>query len=104
MGIEQINQAIMQVDTAVQMNASLVEEAPAAATSMTDQATGLTHAVAIFQVVDGQAIEGAPSAGVQAPARQRQKIASKQTGNRVAISSGRAPHISAAEAAEWQEV
>ena len=33
-GIEQINKAITQMDTVVQMNASLVEEATAAATSM----------------------------------------------------------------------
>ena len=49
-GIEQINKAITQMDTVVQMNASLVEEATAAATSMADQATGLARAVAQFRV------------------------------------------------------
>ena len=45
-GIDQINKAITQMDTVVQMNASLVEEATAAATSMASQATGLAHSVA----------------------------------------------------------
>ena len=49
-GIEQINKAITQMDTVVQMNASLVEEATAAATSMAGQATGLARSVAQFRV------------------------------------------------------
>jgi X-X-X-Leu-X-X-Gly heptad repeat protein len=49
-GIEQINKAITQMDTVVQMNASLVEEATAAATSMAHQATALARSVAQFQV------------------------------------------------------
>jgi methyl-accepting chemotaxis protein len=49
-GIEQINKAITQMDTVVQMNASLVEEATAAATSMASQASELAHSVAQFQV------------------------------------------------------
>jgi methyl-accepting chemotaxis protein len=51
-GIEQINRAITQMDTVVQMNASLVEEATAAATSMASQAKGLDHSVAQFRVSD----------------------------------------------------
>ena len=49
-GIEQINRAITQMDTVVQMNASLVEQATAAATSMASQATGLARSVAQFRV------------------------------------------------------
>jgi methyl-accepting chemotaxis protein len=52
-GVEQINKAITQMDTVVQMNASLVEEATAAATSMAHQATGLARAVAQFRIEDG---------------------------------------------------
>ena len=51
-GIEQINKAITQMDTVVQMNASLVEEATAAATSMANQAAGLARSVAQFRVID----------------------------------------------------
>ncbi len=65
-GIEQINKAITQMDNVVQMNASLVEEATAAATSMASQATGLARAVAQFRVEEEAA--GAMPAAVAAPA------------------------------------
>ena len=64
-GIDQINKAITQMDHVVQMNASLVEQATAAATSMAEQATGLTHAVAQFRV-DESAV-GAASAPAGTP-------------------------------------
>ena len=60
-GIDQINKAITQMDHVVQMNASLVEQATAAATSMAEQATGLAHVVAQFRVVEG-AVAPAPAA------------------------------------------
>ena len=60
-GIDQINKAITQMDHVVQMNASIVEQATAAATSMAEQATGLAHVVAQFRVVEG-AVAPAPAA------------------------------------------
>ena len=51
-GIEQINKAIAQMDQVVQMNASLVEEATAAASSMASQAEDLARSVARFRVSD----------------------------------------------------
>jgi methyl-accepting chemotaxis protein len=51
-GIEQINQAIAQMDEVTQQNAALVEEAAAAAESMQDQATNLTQVVSIFKLRD----------------------------------------------------
>jgi methyl-accepting chemotaxis protein len=59
-GIDQINKAITQMDHVVQMNASIVEEATAAATSMAEQATGLAHAVAQFRVDETGARPEAP--------------------------------------------
>ncbi len=47
-GIEQVNQAIAQMDQVTQQNAALVEEAAAAAESMKDQAGALSQAVAAF--------------------------------------------------------
>jgi methyl-accepting chemotaxis protein len=41
-GIEQVNQAIGQMDQVTQQNAALVEEAAAAAASLHDQADALT--------------------------------------------------------------
>ena len=53
-GIEQVNQAIVQMDEVTQQNAALVEEAAAAAESMQDQAEDLMHAVSTFKVVGGK--------------------------------------------------
>jgi methyl-accepting chemotaxis protein len=49
-GIEQINQAIAQMDRVTQQNAALVEEAAAAAESMQQQAHGLSQTVSLFQL------------------------------------------------------
>ena len=49
-GIEQVNQAIVQMDEVTQQNAALVEEAAAAASSMQDQAANLAEAVSVFRL------------------------------------------------------
>ncbi|HWZ47797.1 MAG TPA: methyl-accepting chemotaxis protein [Herbaspirillum sp.] len=57
-GIEQVNQAVSQMDQVTQQNAALVEQATAAAQAMADQAQALREAVAVFNVGDS----GAPIA------------------------------------------
>jgi methyl-accepting chemotaxis protein len=49
-GIEQINQAIIQMDDVTQQNASLVEEAAAAAESLKNQAANLAQVVSVFKL------------------------------------------------------
>ncbi|MDB5904910.1 MAG: domain:Bacterial chemotaxis sensory transducer, partial [Betaproteobacteria bacterium] len=49
-GIEQVNQAVIQMDRMTQQNAALVEEAAAAAESMHQQANRLSDAVAVFEL------------------------------------------------------
>ena len=49
-GIEQVNQAIMQMDDVTQHNAALVEEAAAAAESLLDQAGSLVKVVNTFKL------------------------------------------------------
>jgi methyl-accepting chemotaxis protein len=49
-GIEQVNQAIGQMDQVTQQNAALVEEAAAAAASMQDQAGKLAEVVSVFRL------------------------------------------------------
>jgi methyl-accepting chemotaxis protein len=49
-GIEQVNQAVGQMDQVTQQNAVLVEEASAAAHSMAEQAHSLREAVSVFRV------------------------------------------------------
>ncbi|WP_318356784.1 methyl-accepting chemotaxis protein [Enterobacter sp.] len=49
-GIEQVSQAITEMDNVTQQNASLVEEASAAASSLEEQAARLTEAVGTFRL------------------------------------------------------
>jgi methyl-accepting chemotaxis protein len=49
-GIDQINQAITQLDSATQQNAALVEEAAAAADSLTAHAGRMVDAVSVFKL------------------------------------------------------
>ncbi|WP_082616668.1 methyl-accepting chemotaxis protein [Massilia sp. Root418] len=65
-GIEQVNQAIAQMDSVTQQNAALVEEATAASQSMRVQAGGLESLVSIF-TLDGGAAPSARRALAVAP-------------------------------------
>ncbi|MEO5932870.1 MAG: methyl-accepting chemotaxis protein, partial [Duganella sp.] len=49
-GIEQVNQAVIQMDQVTQQNAALVEQAAAAAASLSDQADDLRAIVSVFKV------------------------------------------------------
>ena len=57
-GIDQVNEAIAQMDQVTQQNAALVEEAAAAAASMQDQAARLAHAAAGFTLPAQAGIHG----------------------------------------------
>jgi methyl-accepting chemotaxis protein len=86
-GIEQVNQAVAQMDKVTQQNAALVEEAAAAAESMEEQAGGLSRTVGVFRLEvgsDTQASPASPAPAVQkaaepaplldkAPSRQQRK-------------------------------
>jgi hypothetical protein len=58
-GIEQINQAIAQMEQSTQQNAALVEEAAAAAQALQEQAGSLAEVAGVF-VVAGEAEPGKP--------------------------------------------
>ncbi|OYY81679.1 MAG: hypothetical protein B7Y33_01300, partial [Hydrogenophilales bacterium 16-62-9] len=49
-GIEQVNQAVGQMDEITQQNAALVEQAAAAAESLREQAARLAEAVSVFRL------------------------------------------------------
>ena len=53
-GIEQVNQAVMQMDAVTQQNAALVEQASAAAQSMAAQSSGLRELVSVFRLDGGE--------------------------------------------------
>jgi methyl-accepting chemotaxis protein len=96
-GIEQINRAITQMDHVVQMNASLVEQATAAATSMAEQASGLAQAVSQFQV------DGSQAAGASAAAAPPVLTASAAPAlSKPAVPARREPALTA-DADEWKE-
>ena len=101
-GVEQINKAITQMDTVVQMNASLVEEATAAATSMASQANGLARAVAQFRIEEGggAAADAAPMHGAQQ--LQRREPAQRRP---AAVTERREQALTGAGAGEedWKE-
>jgi methyl-accepting chemotaxis protein len=56
-GIEQVGQAITQMDDVTQQNAALVEEAAAASASLQSQASNLARLVAFFRLSEDQANE-----------------------------------------------
>jgi methyl-accepting chemotaxis protein len=49
-GIDQVNQAVTQMDEVTQQNAALVEQAAAAAGALEEQAQRLSDAVAVFSI------------------------------------------------------
>ena len=59
-GIDQVGQAVAEMDRVTQQNASLVEESAAAAAALEEQAARLNEAVAVFKIVHGQAAKAAP--------------------------------------------
>jgi len=75
-GIEQINTAIVQMDQVTQQNAALVEEASAAAQSLSQQAMGLLKVVSIFKIrQDASTMPGSGHAAPAAPGLQGAPLA-----------------------------
>jgi methyl-accepting chemotaxis protein len=61
-GIEQVNLSIIEMDSMTQQNASLVEEAAAAAQSLQDQAGELARVVSIFKLDEAEEHQAAAAA------------------------------------------
>lgn len=75
-GIEQINQAITQMDQVTQQNAALVEEAAAAAHALQDQGDDLTQAVAFFSIEESHGLaEMTPRHSVTSTAPKKRAVA-----------------------------
>ncbi|MBU5413848.1 methyl-accepting chemotaxis protein [Serratia ureilytica] len=55
-GIEQVTQAVTQMDQVTQQNAALVEESVSAATALEEQAITLADAVAVFRLADDNVV------------------------------------------------
>jgi methyl-accepting chemotaxis protein len=94
-GIEQINRAISEMDNVTQQNASLVEEAAAAAESLRDQAGNLVRAVSVFQIRSEARRNNA------VPAAQIRKVRS-QASNVTPLPRARAQKTAAA-GGDWEQ-
>ncbi|NGZ85652.1 methyl-accepting chemotaxis protein [Duganella aceris] len=82
-GIEEVNQAITQMDEMTQQNAALVEEAAAAAESMQEQAQMLAQAVSIFKLSHDETMRR------PAPAPRRASVAPTVAAPAAAIAAPR---------------
>ncbi|MCY1563116.1 hypothetical protein D9M68_1006030 [compost metagenome] len=60
-GIEQVNQAVSQMDQVTQQNAALVEEAANAAQSLQQQADRLAESVSLFKTGRATGMMAAPA-------------------------------------------
>jgi methyl-accepting chemotaxis protein len=71
LGIEQINQAVAEMDSVTQQNATLVEQAAAAAESLQQQAATLAETVSVFKLerAPSAPVERAPSIGARSHVR-----------------------------------
>jgi uncharacterized phage infection (PIP) family protein YhgE len=83
-GIEQYNPAITQMDQVTKQTAAMVEEAAAAASSLQEQASGLSQVVSVFRLGGEQlhhqahqapARPASPKARPMQPPKARQAIA-----------------------------
>jgi len=88
-GIEQINEAITQMDAVTQQNAALVEQAAAASQAMQDEAARLSAAVAVFRL-DQANVPAAVAAPSRVPVR-------------TALPARTARPAAAAVASDWEE-
>ena len=103
-GIEQINQAVTQMDQVTQQNAALVEEAAAAAESMQEQAVNLSQVVGAFRL---SAHRDGASIVTRRPAALPFKVAKAVAPKKVTISpraaAARPVRVAAIAGADWEE-
>ncbi|NRR30197.1 MCP four helix bundle domain-containing protein [Oxalobacteraceae bacterium] len=101
-GIEQINQAISQMDEVTQQNAALVEEAAAAAGALQDQAQGLSQAVSVFQLESEPATTSNTKQRLT-PVPGRQLVPAAANSNRPARAPAKRIANAAVPDVEWEE-
>ncbi|WP_426053650.1 methyl-accepting chemotaxis protein [Janthinobacterium sp. PSPC2-1] len=101
-GIEQINQAITEMDAVTQQNAALVEEAAAASEALQDQAGILAEAVSVFKLDGTQALPPVVPASRPAP---RATVAKVDKPGLVASAPASRKHAAPATMAEteWEQ-
>ena len=103
-GIDQVNNAITQMDNMTQDNAALVEEAAAASRSMQEQALQLTELMSYFRIDSsrriGNAGPGRISSHVQ-PEKAAPNVLARQS--RLAVSQGARRGRQAHDSSDWEQ-
>jgi methyl-accepting chemotaxis protein len=110
-GIEQVNQAVGQMDQVTQQNAALVEEASAAAQSLQDQAVSLAQAVSFFQLngsrhaespkADPKPFDAKPASLAQQASTRAVAVQRVKKEIAAPVSARREPAVTATD--EWEE-
>ncbi|QGZ40157.1 methyl-accepting chemotaxis protein [Pseudoduganella flava] len=100
-GIEQVNQAITQMDEVTQQNAALVEEAAAASQSMQEQAARLAEVVAFFRT--GETAAAAAAAAAQPVAGSSAVALARPAERKPAAPIRTGVKVPARSADEWEE-
>jgi len=111
-GIEQVNQAIIQMDQVTQQNAALVEQAAAASAAMQDQARNLANVVSMFKLDASQTIVGTSSPTLShtsahtlraAPAKAVPRVASQRQAQPLKKITSTTKRAATKESADWEE-
>lgn len=113
-GIDQVSNAVSQMDEVTQQNATLVQEAAAAAASLEDQARRLEQAVAIFKLAGVQAGAAEQVPRPEALADQREDLDCDAANDaeqreracapvKLATAGGRAAPLRESAEDEWEE-
>ncbi|HVK93675.1 MAG TPA: methyl-accepting chemotaxis protein [Noviherbaspirillum sp.] len=82
-GIEQINQAITQMDNVTQQNAALVEEAAAAAEALQNQSATLAGVVGVFKLDDAKVVIPLSASREKVPAVEKAMLGSSNKGKKI---------------------
>ena len=104
-GIDQVNNAVMQMDEMTQQNAALVEEAAAAARAMHEQAGELTQQVGFFQLNESGAVPVASPVPTRAKsaAAEAEAVFATVRGTPAPVRPSRAAVEATSEAGMWKE-
>lgn len=102
-GIEQINEAISQMDQVTQQNAALVEEAAAASQSMQEQSASLAQVVSVFRLDARHAARAMkPTARPAATEAGKTAAAITHAAPAARVNPSTRRHAVAAGAADWE--
>jgi methyl-accepting chemotaxis protein len=102
-GIDEINNAVTQMDEVTQQNAALVEQAAAAAESLEEQAQELTEAVSVFKLDNASTASGARRPTVRVSAAPPTPKAEPAPAKAVTETKPKLPKAKATTEEEWEE-